>query len=40
MTGQTGVAETRKDIMSAKDKMAADREAAMAMMKKAKERIR
>ena len=40
VTGQTGAAETRKALMSAKDKMAADREAAMAMMKKAKERIR
>ena len=40
VAGQTGVAEAKKDIMSAKDKMAADREAAIAMMQKAKERKR
>ena len=40
VAGQTGVVEAKKDIMSARDKMAADREAAMAVMKKAKERNR
>jgi hypothetical protein len=40
VAGQTGVAEAKKDIMSAKDKMAADRAAAIAMMQKAKERNR
>jgi hypothetical protein len=40
VTGQTDVPEAKKAFMSAKDKMAADREAAMAMMQKAKERMR
>jgi hypothetical protein len=40
VTGQTDVPEAKKAFISAKDKMAADREAAIAMMQKAKERMR
>jgi hypothetical protein len=40
VTGQTQATETKKALMSAREKMAADREAAIAMMKKAKANIR